>query len=638
MTPARGRLQNRIVALFVVLLAAVQLAAFYLIREAAERTARSAMREELRVADRVFHRLLAQNSQRLLEATRVLAADFGFREAVATRESETILEALRNHSGRIRASGMALLDLDGTVVADTLDVNARGGAPPHADLVAEAHRAGSASGIRTLRGQAYQVVIVPVLAPVPIAWVSVSFKADDELARDLKRLTSTEVTFVEAAPTGTQVLASTVAPADAAALAALAPGVIRRTGEPSTLEVGGEEHEVLAGVLHERAGGGIYAILQRPVAQGLAAFGSMQALLAALALGSLAVTVVAARRIASRVAQPVSQLAAAARRVARGDYSVRVPAAGGDEVGELAAAFNGMAQGLAERDTMRDVLGKVASGEVVEQLLAGHIALGGVELDAAVMFTDLRNYTALAERLTPTQNLQLLNEYLTAISAEVEGRGGVVDKYLGDGMMAVFGAPVPRPDDVQRAVEAALSIRGRVAALRPRMDELGLPHPEVGIGLNAGRVVAGNVGSPTRLNYTVLGDGVNLASRLEGLTKRYLVPIVAGSSVREATTGIVYRELDKVRVRGRSVPERIFEPLGREGEVDGGMLALLQRWHAALEDFRGRRWREARLGFEALAAERAYARVAALHLGYLRELDARPPGPDWDAAFTLYDK
>ena len=638
--PRRGtRLQNRIVALFVVLLAAVQLAAFYLVREAAERTARDALREELRVADRVFQRLLGQNVQRLTEATRVLALDFGFREAVATRHPETILEALRNHSGRIRASGMAMLDLDGTVVADTLDNDAGGGPVPYADLLAEAMREESASGIRMLRGQAYQVVVVPVLAPVPIAWLMVSFRIDDALAQDLKRLASAEVSFLDVGAGGVALLASTLDARAAGWLQRQATGLVSRPREPFASEFGSSgEYEVLATPLQATPGAGVFAVLQRPVQQALAGVREMGTLLLLLALGSIAVTVVAARRIARRVAQPVAQLAEAAREVARGNYEVQVPAASDDEVGELARAFGGMTRGLAERDTMRDVLGKVASGDVVQQLLSGHIELGGVELEAAVMFTDIRGYTELCERLSPQQSLQMLNEYLTAIGAEVDSRGGVVDKYLGDGVMAVFGAPVARAGDVQRALEATLAIRDRIAALGPRMARLGLPHPEVGIGLNAALVVAGNIGSPTRLNYTVLGDGVNLASRLEGLTKRYLVPIVVSSSVREANRGFVFRELDKVRVRGRTLAERVYEPLGREGEIGPDALALLERWHRAVADYRERRWPQARRAFEALSREPAYARAASLHLGYLRELEARPPGDDWDAAFTLYDK
>jgi adenylate cyclase len=634
----RLRLQDRIVVFFVVLLAAVQIAAFYFIRQASVQTARASLREDLVVADRVFSRLLEQNAERLLEATRVLSSDYGFREAIATREEETVLEVLRNHAGRVRGGGMALVGLDGLVVGDTLDNAAAKRPYAHPELIEEAARAGQASGIRLRGGQAYQTVVVPVRAPVAVAWVAMGFKVDDETARELRRLSTSEVTFVSMQRGKPELLATTLTPARAGALLERASEMARGGRAPETVSLGGEEFEVLSRPLHASDTSGVYAILQRSVAEGLAPSMALQALLLVVATASLAVTLVGGIRIARRITRPVSQLAGAAREIALGNYTVRVDASGGDEIGELAAAFNGMAQGLTERDAMRDVLGKVASIEVVEKLLSGGIELGGTELEAAVMFTDIRNFTGLCEQLTPQQSLAMLNTFLTEITAVIVQHGGVVDKYLGDGVMAVFGAPVTRPDDVQRALEAAWEVRMRLEAMGPELAARGLPHPLVGVGLNASRVVAGNIGSPTRLNYTVLGDGVNLASRLEGLTKRYLVPIVVGSVVRERSSGFVFRELDKVRVRGRKSAERIYEPIGREGRVGEDELRRLGRWNVALADFRERRWSHARAALEALASEPGYARLSALYLGYLRELDALPPGPDWDGAFTLYDK
>ena len=204
--------------------------------------------------------------------------------------------------------------------------------------------------------------------------------------------------------------------------------------------------------------------------------------------------------------------------------------------------------------------------------------------------------------------------------------------------MALFGAPVTRPDDAQRAIACALEIRTRVAALGPSLADKGLPHPQLGIGVNTSNVIAGNIGSPTRLNYTVLGDGVNLASRLEGLTRRYNVPIVISESTRDLVGDVTCREIDKVRVRGRTTATRIFEPLGRREGLDAPTLDRLGRWHEALEMFRTRRWDAAELAMRELSAAPEYARIVELYIGYMRQLRDKPPGPDWDAAFTLYDK
>jgi adenylate cyclase len=634
-----ARLQDRIVVFFVVLLMAVQLVSFYFIRYAIEHTASGTTRDELRVGARVFTRLLEQNSQQLVQATSVLSYDYGFRQAVATRDRATIVSALRNHASRIKASGMGVIGLDGVVVADTIDEKMAGKPYAFPDLVARAAEIDRASGARVLGDKLYQVVVVPVLAPAPVAWASMSFVIDDATARDLQRLTTSDVTFVRNAGGVPLILATTLPPTRRASLVAAAQRIESTARDGAKVRLGDEDHEVLAIPLDDTGSVPIYAILQRSSADGLAAYLLLEAVLLIIAGLSLAVTLAGAIRIARRITLPVSRLGAAAREIERGNYSVRVAGEASDEIGELGRAFDRMAAGLAERDNMRDILGKVASNEVVARLLeGGDIELGGEERDVTVMFTDIRNFTALVERLTPDQSLQLLNEFLTVISEVIEAHGGVVDKYLGDGVMALFGAPITRDDDAQRALNCALEIRRRVEALGPMLAQRGLPHPQIGIGINTSRVIAGNIGSPSRLNYTVLGDGVNLAARLEGLTKRYHVPIVVGFATREKVRGIVCRELDKVRVRGKTVPERIFEPLAHEGELTPAQVVHLAQWHEALEMFRLRYWDVAAESLRQLAPIPGYERITFLYLGYIRDLEANPPGEGWDAAFTLYEK
>ncbi|QJR15772.1 adenylate/guanylate cyclase domain-containing protein [Usitatibacter palustris] len=632
-----AKLQDRIVVFFVALLASVLIVNFALIRYTTQQTAQNTLREELRVGARVFKRILETNSEKLVEATSVLTYDFGFREAIATRERETIYSALTNHAARIRASAMAVIGLDGIIVSDTLKPKASGVPYAFPDLINEAAERGRTSSIRLVDGKAYQIIVVPVLAPLPIAWVAMSFVIDDTAARELQRITSSDVTFLEMSGATPGLLASTVPPARRGGLLEKAPSMVANGANGVKERLGDEEYEVLA----MRLDSGklpIYALIQRSVKEGTEPFDWLEVLLYFLASFSMAVTLYGAIRIARRITRPIAHLASAAREIEKGNYDVRVDATGSFEISELAQAFGGMTRGLAERDNMRDVLGKVSSAAVAAQLLTGQIELGGEERDASVIFTDVRNFTALAEKLSPTQSLALLNEFLTEISAIVEDHGGVVDKYMGDGVMAVFGAPVARPDDGQRALEAALAIRDGVRALGRRLAARGQPDPEVGVGLNTSRVIAGNIGSPTRLNYTVLGDGVNLAARFEGLTKRYQVPIVCGERTKAVSSGVVFRELDKVRVRGKTVPVRIFEPIAREGTLTPMEVDLLGIWHAAITDFRERRWSRARVAFESLSEERGYVRLAQLYLGYLADLESRTPGPDWDGAFTLYEK
>ena len=243
-----------------------------------------------------------------------------------------------------------------------------------------------------------------------------------------------------------------------------------------------------------------------------------------LALLGLAVSAVLGIWIARGVSRPVLQLAEGAREIAAGNYQHRVELKQEDELGSLAASFNQMSEGLAERDRVRDLLGKVVSPEVAAELLRKEVALGGEERQVTVLFSDLRNFTSMSEALSPQEMLGILNHYFTRMGAIVEKHGGVVDKYMGDALMALFGAPLGNPDDADRAMKTALEMTEALDDLNRQWHKRGLPTIGVGIGINTDVVVAGNMGSETRLNYTVIGDGVNLASRLEGLTKTPRVP------------------------------------------------------------------------------------------------------------------
>jgi adenylate cyclase len=243
------------------------------------------------------------------------------------------------------------------------------------------------------------------------------------------------------------------------------------------------------------------------------------------------------------------------REVLRGNLGHRVGVARRDEVGFLASAFNEMAGGLEERARIRDVMDKVVSPEVAHELLARGVALGGELRNVSVLFADVRGFTTLAERTSPEELLEVLNSYLAAMTGAVERERGIVDKYIGDEIMAVFGAPLDVSDHAERAVAAALGMLAAVAALNTaRRPAAPL---RIGIGIATGEVVAGNVGSPDRLNYTVLGDTVNLASRLQGLTKTYGVPLLVTEETWRAA-GQGGRCLGEANVRGRDAAVRVY--------------------------------------------------------------------------------
>ena len=197
-----------------------------------------------------------------------------------------------------------------------------------------------------------------------------------------------------------------------------------------------------------------------------------------------------------------------------------MPVKTGDELEDLAIGFNRMVDGLKERDNLRTTFGKYMTSSVMDHLLAGKVALGGESLRVTILFSDIRSFTTISESMDPQHLVALLNEYFTEMVSIVMDEGGVVDKYIGDAIMAVFGAPVPKPEDAVNAVRAAVRMRRALRTLNERLDIARDIAPlRTGIGIHTGEVVAGNIGSERRMEYTVIGDAVNLASRLESSTK-----------------------------------------------------------------------------------------------------------------------
>ena len=638
-----GRLEKRIVVFFVGLLVVVQTAAFFSIRYAIEQNARRNLREELSVGARVFKRLLEQKEEQLVAATNVLTRDFAFRDAIATRDRNTIVDVLGNHGSRISANRLALVDLKNVVSADTLQPALIGKPFPFPELITEAAEKRTVSAIRIVDGTIYQLVIVPVLAPLPIAWVVIGFVVDNSTANDLKRITGLDVSFLGTVSNQpAAIFATTLSPDIRANLQSLAANISTRDETSAAIVLGNEEFEMLATSIDRYRDNGadssVFAVLQRSVRDGLQPYEAVKLVLLFLGGVSLLITLIGSFRIARRVTRPVRMLANAAKQVTAGNYGEPILLQQDDEIGELATAFNNMSKGLTERDQVRDILGKIASQEVAEQLMRQNIKLGGEERDVTVLFTDIRDFTALCENHPPALTIGLLNRYLTLINAIIDEHDGVIDKYTGDGVMALFGAPIGRSDDPQRAVHAALAINKRMQQLAQELATEQLPNPDVGIGVNTSRVVAGNIGSPSRLNYTVLGDGVNLASRFESLTKRYQVPIIVGEQTAAAASNFAYLELDKVRVLGRTTAARLFQPIGAVDQLDPALRDLLERHHHALALFRGRNWMEADAIFRALARRPGYTRIAEIYLGYISEFTEREPDADWDGSFTLSNK
>jgi adenylate cyclase len=290
----------------------------------------------------------------------------------------------------------------------------------------------------------------------------------------------------------------------------------------------------------------------------------------------------------------------------------------------------------------RETFGRFLAPSVVEEVLAqeGALRLGGEKRELTVLFGDVRGFTSISERLDPRELLELLNEVLTPMTdVIVSGHQGTLDKYMGDAVMAFWGAPRPQPDHALRACRAALSMVSRLAELRPRWRERGLPDIDIGVGINSGPMSVGFVGSQDRFyNYTVLGDAVNLASRLEGANREYGTRILLGEETRaQVGQAVVTRLIDRVRVKGKQEPVAIHELLCLAPPPQG-LSDLLDQFARGLSAYQARRFEEAEARFQEADRLGGGDPPSRVYLGRCQVMRHAPPGPEWDGVFEMKTK
>jgi len=288
-----------------------------------------------------------------------------------------------------------------------------------------------------------------------------------------------------------------------------------------------------------------------------------------------------------------------------------------------------------------ELFGQYVPPELVDKMAEDpeQYSMEGKSEDLTVLFSDIVGFTSISESLEPRELATFINEYLTAMSLVIRAHGGTLDKYIGDAIMAFWGAPVADPDHARDGVRAALAMQVELERInreifRPR----GWPQIHVGIGLNSGVMRVGDMGSKIRRAYTVMGDPVNLGSRLEGLTREYGVGILLGEETRRRASGFVYREIDRVKVKGKDEPVAIFEPLGREGEVDKSLIEELRLWHQCLKQYRARDWDHAEMSLLNLTRVNPQAKLYAEFAERIAALRRTPPEPGWDGVTAFRTK
>lgn len=555
------RFGTRLLVLIAGLLAVTQTTSYLLVSRANRTNARAAIEQALAQGARQFQAIAQRRELDLQLSARLMAGDYAIRQLFLIDELSpaTVRSALASYKKRIGAPVIVMLDADGAMIAHT----SRDEAADYSPLFtlrdkADASVEFEASGWGFIEGALHQLVVVPVLAPPPeaVAWIGLGFRLDADTAAELRQTANLEVTFLTG-DDSRRLLASTLTEDLARKLASVArpaQGVI------AEIELKNQPYISTYRRIETADGQSVWIVLQRSLAEELAPARLLENILLLTTLGSIALAVIAALMLARSFGLPVRRLSEHTRRIAAGDYETRLDLNRSDELGRLAESFNSMVAGLAERDRVRDLLDKNVSPEVAARLLRDGDALGGEERTVTILFVDLRGFTTLSETLSPHDLLTLLNRYLDRMSAEIESRGGVIDKYIGDEIMALFGAPVAMDDGPDRAVQAALGMRNALASFNDELAAEGRPRFEFGIGINTARVVAGNIGSHRRLNYSVIGDGVNLAARLQPLTRKegYKADIIISDYTRHQLKGSYrIRDLGDTGVKGKTSLIRI---------------------------------------------------------------------------------
>ncbi len=293
-----------------------------------------------------------------------------------------------------------------------------------------------------------------------------------------------------------------------------------------------------------------------------------------------------------------------------------------------------------ERVRIKKAFQSYVAPEVVNQIIRhpDKLRLGGERRELSILFSDIRGFTTLSETLDPEALVEVLHEFLNPMSEIVVKHGGTLDKYIGDAIMALFGAPLDQPDHSRRACATALEMVQKLKELDREWVERGKPSLQVGIGINSGLVSVGNMGSNRLFDYTAIGDNVNLASRLEGLNKFYGTEIlVAAATVQHLDNGFIFREVDLVRVKGKKHPIAIYEILG-EGTPAGELARFLELYDEGLACFRLRRWGEGQEAFQAASDLNPRDTLCAHYLQLTRKYAENPPGSDWDGITTMLEK
>jgi class 3 adenylate cyclase len=351
--------------------------------------------------------------------------------------------------------------------------------------------------------------------------------------------------------------------------------------------------------------------------------------------------------VSSGISRPVQQLLEGTRDIEAGRLDRPLSVTTSDEIGELTAAFNRMVEQLRRNEQVQETFGRYFDPKIVEGIVghSGRIATEGQRRIMTVLFCDMKGFTSLSEGVTPQGLVKVMNYYLSTMSEPIRSNRGIIDKYIGDAILAYWGPPfVEEAEHARFACLAAAEMMDRVARLRKELPEIlgvrSIPMDcDIRIGIATGEVLAGSMGSKFMMSYTIMGDTVNLASRLEAANKEYSTrSLVSETTITASADAVEAREIDRIVVLGQTQPQSVFEVLGQKGALTANQIALRDRYTEGLAAYRACRWDDARAAFKAALEAAPNDGPSLTLLGRIKLLESNPPPPDWDGAWRMDHK
>ncbi|KND52980.1 diguanylate cyclase/phosphodiesterase (GGDEF & EAL domain) with PAS/PAC sensor(s) [Candidatus Burkholderia verschuerenii] len=454
-------LRARIALVFVVLMLVAQAAAYFVINSVIVKNAHRGAEDQLAVAERVFGQVLHSNGDQLTQAAGVAAADFGFRQAVASHDSKTVASALQNHGDRIHADVVMLVDLDGRLIADSDGVGHEGAAFPFPNLIKTVARKGDASSFGMVNGRAYQLVAVPVKAPITIAWVVMGFAVDDVLAREMSTLTSLDVSFLTVDATGKWGMLASSLPEN------------KRASIKDQNQLADDGYVTRVVRLHSE-GRTVAVLLERSLTEALAPYHRLQSTLLLITILGVIVSAIGSVLTARSVTRPIAALAQFSKRIGQGEYAEPIEIHQHDEIGELAAAFNQMQESIVERErcitelAYMDRLTGLPNRALFNDRLQQAIAQASRnEKPLAVMMMDLDRFKYVNDTLGHPIGDMLLCEVAKRLRSVLQRQTDTVARLGGD----EFAVLLPTDDlnaarllatRMLRALEQPITIEGQL--------------------------------------------------------------------------------------------------------------------------------------------------------------------------------